>query len=224
MNDDQHGPGLVCVPVMDRMWTLAADALRKLQMPEGSAQRWMRGTQIPAPKRNKFVRQFLSEDGFRWLAFIDADQTPPPDTVLRLLEHDVPIVSALIFARVEPHFPCCGYLDGEGGGRPLRRIEPGGGLVEVDYTGCGSTVVRREVFEVLEADPFEADPDGGGEDVAFCRKAREAGYSIYVDPATVVGHVGSTSIGLDYVRTWWRTREAQAGLQDGYDQDEGWNP
>ena len=33
-----------------------------------------------------------------------------------------------------------------------------------------------------------------GEDLAFCDRARNVGYHIYVDPHTVIGHIGHTVI------------------------------
>lgn len=33
-----------------------------------------------------------------------------------------------------------------------------------------------------------------GEDLAFCHKARQMGYKIYVDPSVVIGHVGHVVI------------------------------
>jgi len=57
------------------------------------------------------------------------------------------------------------------------------GLLEVDVVGSGCLLVKREVFEKLEA-PFARswNKDGTqayGTDFMFCRKAKEAGFKIY---------------------------------------------
>ena len=53
------------------------------------------------------------------------------------------------------------------------------------------------------------DPDEGpillGEDWAFCERARQAGFTVYLDPSVTVGHVGSyiytiRDLGAEYPR------------------------
>jgi hypothetical protein len=72
------------------------------------------------------------------------------------------------------------------------------GLQPVDYIGMGVMMVKREVFEKVEA-PWFAIPYSTigqhyiGEDVFFCRKAREAGYEVLVDHdlSHQVKHIGT---------------------------------
>lgn len=77
---------------------------------------------------------------------------------------------------------------------------------EVDLAGTGFFCVKREVFEKLSytAQSYEG-PKGRvfaffevpvhndvleSEDYNFCRKAREAGFKIIMDPKVKLGHVG----------------------------------
>jgi GT2 family glycosyltransferase len=68
-------------------------------------------------------------------------------------------------------------------------------LIEVSYTGMGFMLVRKEVFESLEYPWFRPLEKRIGdmvdftmEDVAFCLKAKEKGFGIFVDTGVRVGH------------------------------------
>lgn len=65
----------------------------------------------------------------------------------------------------------------------------------VSYTGFGFILIKRGVFESMNYPWFEPLPqkigkavDFTSEDVAFCLKAQERGFKIWVDPAIRVGH------------------------------------
>ena len=85
-------------------------------------------------------------------------------------------------------------------------------LVEMRWLPQGFIAVHRRVFEEMKKTlpvlhelkggmwPFYQtfefdDPDEGrillGEDWAFCERARQAGFTVYLDPSVTVGHVGS---------------------------------
>jgi len=53
-------------------------------------------------------------------------------------------------------------------------------------------LIKTPVLEKIGAPWFEFsyEPERVGEDVNFCRKARKAGYNIWVDPTIQVRHLG----------------------------------
>ena len=185
------------VPAQDMMWTLsfrwilglllALPAETRLLMPSG-------GTTI-ARKRNEIVRRFLEQD-HQWLLFLDSDMLPPPDLAARLLAHNVDICGALYFNRGRPHDAMAVV-----GGRPLQEWD--GSLVAADRVGTAAMLIRRRVLEQLAEPWFEGNPEDVGEDWHFCKKARAAGFSVHVDTATVVGHVGVQVIDAEYLTTSW---------------------
>jgi hypothetical protein len=67
-------------------------------------------------------------------------------------------------------------------------------LMEVDATGTGCLLIRTEVFLNMDYPWFEfTKTEAGkvvGEDVGFCKKAKKAGYKIYVDTSINCGHMG----------------------------------
>lgn len=204
-----HRPGIVGVPTREWLWTRSAWALKNLELPPGSRHLWNWGRSTIAAKRNLIIRKFLDADA-EWVLFVDSDQAPEPGTAMHLLEVGENIVSGLIFQRVPPHAPCSGQMDDDGQARPLEAISPATKpVVEVDWTGCGCLLVRRSVFEALEPPWFEHTEPGAGEDIYFCKKAREAGFTIYVDTRRDVPHMGATPVDLDFVRTWYQTRAAE---------------
>jgi GT2 family glycosyltransferase len=66
-------------------------------------------------------------------------------------------------------------------------------LVMVDATGMHFTLIRKEVFEKIERPYFVYDTTS--EDMNFCKKAKKAGYEIYVDTGLEIGHLSSEPIG-----------------------------
>lgn len=223
VNVEDFPPGIVGVPVEDWMWSDAAWALQQLALPPRSRHIWSRGGSTIASKRNHIVGRFLEDPDAEWLLFVDSDQTPPRVAALQLLSVGEGIVSGLIFGRVPPHLPCCGHTDADGRASPLQKISPRTTpIVEVDWVGAGCILIRRRVLEALEEPYFEHTEPGAGEDTYFCRKAREAGFNLYVDTRLDVGHIGSTAVDADYARTWYRTEKA-GRLRDGsYSKERGW--
>lgn len=147
--------------------------------------------------RNSIVEQAL-QSGCTHLIMMDTDQIMPPDTITKLLSHDLPICGAKVHRRY-PGFDPLMYR-GEPGKYELvpdEEIEAGG-LVEVSATGTGCIMYKTEVFLKVDAPWFEfsigKDGKPVGEDIGFCIKLKEAGYRIFVDTSIHVGHVGSLSV------------------------------
>ncbi len=122
--------------------------------------------------RNQIVKRFL-QSKFDFLLQIDSDICPPQN-IIRMVENDLDICSADIYT-----------VKGFGAIR-LGMIKVGetyqtkkglkeGAINEVDATGTGCFLVKREVF--LKVGGFQT----GSEDFNFCERAREKGYKIYYD-------------------------------------------
>lgn len=149
------------------------------------------------------VRSLLVAEALKWEAthmlFLDADMLFPPDTLLKLLRHQVLVVGANYVRRGLPTFPTA-YLPG--GMRDKSGIlwtEPGDHrLVEVAHVGTGVMLIDMRVFECIEwpwfnfEPPAMAGPNWRTDDVYFCRKLREAQLPIYCDQelSQDIGHVG----------------------------------
>lgn len=168
--------------------------------------------------RNMLVRQFLDSQASD-LVFIDADLGFEPGALRQLLSHDADIVAGSYpQKKVELSYPLR-WLPG-----PIEKDERG--LIEVKAAPTGFMRIRRRVFEALEPHQqkfwarredtaptaifFERGFHEGkrcGGDYYFCKKAREAGFRIYVDPELWFEHgPASGTLGA-----WLRKREGDFG-------------
>jgi hypothetical protein len=150
--------------------------------------------------RNTACMRFL-ESGCEWLFFLDSDVIPPRDAVLRLLKHNLHIVSGM-YCRRSPPVALPVMLRG---GNWLTQF-PMGTLQEVELVGAGCLLIHREVIEKLPPiDPqrgkhwFDwrvdmpqgvADGTHLSEDFSFNLHARRHGYKIYVDTSIHCRHAG----------------------------------
>jgi len=153
------------------------------------------GTLI-ASQRMELARQALEEKA-DYLLWLDSDMRFPRETIGHLILRDKPIVAANYATRRMPVKPVA-MMDNDGEIGRVYTAPDSEGLQPVDYIGMGVMMVKREVFEKVEA-PWFAIPYSTignhyiGEDVFFCRKAREAGYEVLVDHdlSHQVKHIGT---------------------------------
>jgi GT2 family glycosyltransferase len=186
---------LVFVPSRGTVSVEWAFNLRGIWLPNGSETWYMCGHSIEHA-RNEAVNILLGTR-HQWLFFLDDDVLVPEDIVKRLLYRNVEIVSALYYRRAAPIEPVL-YRAVNGSIRPLENGTPLKGLMEVDYVGCGCLLVHRRVFEKVLYPWFEykigrrdlPEREQISEDFDFCRKARAAGFKVFVDADIHCHHLG----------------------------------
>ena len=175
--------------------------------------------------RETLVHEALDQ-GATHLMFLDDDHVFPAHALHWLFRHNEPIVFTNYVRRTFPVYPVAFAADSED---PDARghflyTKPGDkGLVEVASTGFGVGLVNADVFRNIEEPWFDmqwrknasgkwvVDP---AEDIYFCRKARAAGYKVYVDQelSNMVSHIGEfeftnimaqelTEEALDYIKS-----------------------
>jgi GT2 family glycosyltransferase len=147
---------------------------------------------------NEPMKEAMNTDGDVWI--VEEDMLIPTGTLKRMYEMGKPVVSV-------------DYADRRTGKSLTWRDKKG----NVILTGLGCMLVKREVFEKMEAPYFrraiiEIQEDGsfkervgaktdssyGTQDVYFCMKIREAGYEIDLLPNAKVGHMMVEEYGEDY--------------------------
>ncbi len=116
---------------------------------------------------------------------VDDDMVYEKDTVERLLAHDKDIVGAK-YANRRGNGEVIAYLDFKG--------ETPKELFECGALGGGCVLIKMDVFKKVSQPWFwyEIAPTGAvtmSHDWYFCKKAREAGYSIFCDPTVKPGHI-----------------------------------
>lgn len=152
--------------------------------------------------RNKLAKIAI-EEGMEWLLFIDDDHAFKHDLLLRLLAHDVPIVGSLYLQRMLPFSPIAySHKTEDDYYIPIDLTSlPDTGLVEVQAVGTGGMLIRTEVFRELEYPWFEH--GRASEDLIFCDRAREAGFPIYCDLGSRLGHFTVSAIWPSWVDNEW---------------------
>ncbi|MEA1999266.1 MAG: hypothetical protein U9N61_08095 [Euryarchaeota archaeon] len=156
-----------------------------------------------AINRNRGVHAAKSLDS-KWILFYDDDMVAPASGLLRLMEHDVDVVSGVCVRRKEP-FEVCSYIM-KGGDRKSVVTLPDGmpkdTLMEVDSFGAAFVLVKMSVFDKIEKPYFAFPPNGDtggvlGEDLYFSQKLKEAGIKLHLDTGLVIGHIGDYTYTID---------------------------
>ena len=153
----------------------------------------VRGTIIPEQRTT--LARAARDAGCTHVLWVDSDMRFPANSLIRLLEHDEPIVACNYPTRRPPYLPTAEHKDLG----MLFTEENSTGLVEVGHAGMGLMLVDMDVHQKI-AEPWFAlgysPSDGGyvGEDFFFCKKAKEAGYRVLIDQdlSKEVKHIGET--------------------------------
>jgi len=175
------------------------------------------GPTVPQ-NRNTVVRGFLNTP-YQWLLFLDDDMVFDPQAIQLLLAtadaKRMPIVGGMacgIDEETREIRPTLYFWDEthEHPGPVYKTIvtwEPGK-ILKVDATGCACLLIHRSVFEKIDGKYGEAFPwfaygtqgNGAlptGEDLEFCRRAREQGFPVFVHTGAKFGHRKSIVVSVD---------------------------
>ena len=190
--------------------------LEELDRPPDTKVRNARGPSIAA-NRNALAEVFLSTPSVEWLLYVDDDQILPPDTLTRLLSHNVDCVSALYLDRRYPFAPHIYDQPGNRRGHVVRMgLEASDhGLVKCMTTGAGALLVRRPVFATL-AKPYwtlgQIDKEQWCDDTDFFNRIRAAGVQPYCDLDALVGHKMDLTVWPSRMAGEWMTRLESRGV------------
>lgn len=214
-------PIALWVPAVERPSWATTDSWWNLKTPDNQRLHKIpfSGANNPRVTWNKAVKDFLFKTRCEWLLSIHSDVVVAPDTLMRLLSWEKPLISALVFMKVGPALPhVWKKYDGDTSGRMVQRINdtrdwlynhpewiqrgayvmeprPDDALVEIDFTSTSCTLMHRDVLNAMRPLVndvwFECDDElnGGGEDRRFFQNAISLGYTPYVDRSCVVGHI-----------------------------------
>jgi hypothetical protein len=146
--------------------------------------------------RRAVLAEFLPKKEFDAIALFDMDEWFPGDSLARLREHDVDMVTGHYYRRqINPMVSIVQVSsDGTWPYVPLLDV-PKSGLHEVASTGMGCVLIKREVVEAVQSQlpPFASAFDNGplewltgtawplGQDKRFFAMARNLGYKLYLD-------------------------------------------
>jgi hypothetical protein len=176
----------------------------------------LRNESLITRARNTLVAVFLKSDCTDMM-FIDADVQFEPDSILRMLEMDKPVIGAACPMKSLPLRYAVNFrFDGD---PQEKKLIIDNGAIEVVDVGSSFLMIRREVFDKLivayphlhyqnslkffspDYDPYfysffdtMHDPETNrylSEDYTFCRRWQQIGGKTWIDPKTKLTHVGS---------------------------------
>lgn len=191
---------LIAVPCMD---TVPAHFAQSLVMMDkvGDCALAMQMGSLVYDSRNALAREAINR-GTDYVLWLDSDMVFAPDLLTRLFKTmeatGADILTGVYYRRQPPYTPVLyDRLDWDGEKIIVEKTEDvGEGVHEVAGCGFGCVLMRSDVLlGTLAATGAWFSPYRGiGEDLAFCMRAREAGYKILCDPSITLGHVGNTII------------------------------
>lgn len=151
----------------------------------------------------------------RWLLWLDTDHVFPPDTLLRLLAHRLPVVGCNQPRRSLPTGPVAVKRNEKGETEHVWTTEAlakAGAVEEVWHVGLALCLMDMNILHAVKAhvergagwaqwEPFDRKLLPGtsarmGEDVSFFRELTDAGVKVYVDHGLSweVGHIAERVI------------------------------
>ena len=182
------------------------DYFNMLEKPEGTIITFCHG-QSPARNRNLIIQQAL-EHNCTHVFFLDDDVAFKPDTLMRLLSHNVNMVTGLYLMRNYPHRPILFDYSNDKGECHHVTLEQQTGLIEVVNTGLGCVLINTEVFKAMEK-PWitlgELERDHWCDDISFFNRARAAGFKLFCDFSILVGHFASVTVWPNMIDGNWMT-------------------
>ena len=151
--------------------------------------------------RNSVAKQFIEKTKCEWLLTLDTDMVFATSDYDALRATEGEIVSGLYFVDEKPPRAAVAVTKRNGSIKSLDDWKEGE-ILDVDWCGAGFMLIHRSVFEKLGNEPYRQDvvaPSGAlvGEDYAFCERARNAGFSIKVNPDIFIGHVKTRVLGYE---------------------------
>lgn len=172
-------------------------SLMRLRKPEGSKLAWVVGANI-ADNCNRLVRELHGD----WLWVMGDDHVFAPDILMRLLQHNVDVVVPLCLQKSPPFLPVV-FSEEDEDGRHRYADLPEHGLAEIHAAGSAGILIRKHVLDVLPRPVFGTERGQQNEDLLLCRKIREAGFQIYCDVDTHLGHMGTMCVWPQFQEAGW---------------------
>ena len=148
------------------------------------------------------IRNLIAEWAKRYdyLFSVDSDIVLPKDCLTKMIAADKDIISGLYIQRIPGTHTLEVYMDTPNGGMtniPSDLIVNLNHIVEIAGCGFGCVLVNSDVIRKMEYPHFHYHSaldhrNTVSEDVYFCKKARDIGFTIWADPSIVCDHIGST--------------------------------
>ena len=195
---------LIAVPTAKYIESDTFKSIANLTVPKGYSVdfEYFLGSNIEQQRND--ISEFALKHGYDYLFSVDSDIVLPQDALAKMLSHDKDMVTGMYIQRIPGTHTLEVYrvTPGNGRGQIPYELLKDRGLVEVAGCGFGCVLTKRRVLEGVPQPHFvyhEALNHNAtlSEDVYFCMKATNTGYSIWCDTDIKCDHVGSSSFTVD---------------------------
>lgn len=170
-----------------KQWFIAYEQLKK-----PSYHRVYMDPSLPLDvNRNNAVRQ-AKENDCDHVFFLDHDNLPDEEMLVRLLSYNVDVVGALYFERKYPYLPLIYTFEDDYQTVRVEAYYPEAPLVKCDVIGLGCSLFKIGVFDKVEEPWFCYEYDGhiwGTEDIAFFHKLKDRDIPVHIDTKHTCGHL-----------------------------------
>lgn len=165
-----------------------------LEKPPGTTWLESRGLSLTT-NRTQLVRMALERDATHFF-FLDDDIIAPNDVIPTLLAANQPIVCGLYMAKKSKITRgLASWMKVSEKGYAAIGLEQQGRYVQVDVTGLGCAMIRRDIFERSPEPWFVWNPEGPSEDFYFFEKVfKEIGIKPIIDMEMKCLHIGVFSL------------------------------
>jgi hypothetical protein len=168
----------------------------RLECPDGTVVLPITGATI-SENRNVIAEQAL-QMGAEWVFYLDDDHIHTPTVLNSLLSRGKDVIGPLYLQREWPFAPIVYDRENQDGSVYQRLLRPfDSGLVLVKAIGAGGMFVQKKVFENLEKPWWrlgQIKSDLWGDDIDFCRRVRLAGFEVWCDLDSKIGHITTAEI------------------------------
>jgi hypothetical protein len=194
--DTRHTPGTIALAsgTQPRYYEFTS-SLDNLNVPAGTVFNSRRSCDV-AYNFNRATRDMKGD----WVWYLGDDHQFGPNTLMRLLDHDVDVVVPISPCKTVPFMPCVmhGPEDGSVWSDSMPLYEwselSGEGLMELpkgDFIGQAGMLVKKHVLDAIGDPWFKTGQFDAGrlqEDLWFCHEMQELGFKVMVDRSMIFDH------------------------------------
>ena len=184
-------PGCVVMATGDiTRYAVSMQCYSSLRVPPGSLAGWNSGVLI-AKSLNDGLETMMARPDLQWVWIMGDDHTYHPDTLFHLLAHEKDAIIPLCLNRYPPFSPT--VINHTHDRMKYLSELPMEGLYKLaDDETCGDAglLIRRNVLEATGPEWYETKKSGmlTAEDQQFTQKIKAAGFDIFLDTGTIIGH------------------------------------
>lgn len=148
------------------------------------------------------VRNLIANwaERYDYLLSVDSDIVLPKDALVKMLRHNVDLVTGMYIQRIPNTHSL--ELYGPAGRRLAYDEVKDKGLMEIEGCGFGCVLTKSEVFRSVGYPQFVYHSaidhkNTISEDTDFCKKARDKGFKVWVDTSIKCAHKGTSWYNVD---------------------------